>query len=674
MRRFLLALGLTATAAMIPSVAFSQDESGDDQPSYTVNFKDTDIQEVIKFVAEATGKTIIIDPRVKGRIKVISQTTVRQDDLFELFLSILEVHDYTAVEVEGVVRVLPLKDARSSPVPVRGYKKRPNETTGYVTEVIQLRNIEAAKVLPVLRPLVPQHSHLSSYTESNVIVVSDTAPNIARLRNILQRIDTAALPTTEVVPLRYADSEELVATLTQLNRGDKQSTTPANKLQIVADKRNNAILLSGEDMQRKRTKELILKLDRPPQQLGNVRVIYLNYADAKDAAAVLSKVAQNMQKMQPSGSNGEQSAVTVEADEDTNALLLTGSGDMLNSLETIIDRLDIKRAQVLVEAIIVEINANAGESLGVEWLFGNEDKGAFGASSSGNGRLGGVGQGALQGGDEGLASIAAALAGNVGQALAGVGTSGSENFVLLLTALQTNNEANILSTPSLVTMDNQEASISVGQSVPFRTGSFSSTGNGGGGVTNPFTTIQRQDVGISLTVTPHVNENGKILLDISQEVSSLSGAAPENSADLITNQSKIETQILSSDGEIVVLGGLMKEDVQDVDSRVPVLGSIPFLGNFFKSQSTTVTKNNLMVFIRSKIVTDDETMRGATAEKYASIRELQLDKYDRGLNLKSRKYVPILPELEPAAKKALEDAMKSTSFDQLPDSAAVESE
>lgn len=661
-----LAIGLATITIAYSCAVQAQPSTRNGQPSYTVNFKDTDIHEVIKFVADATGKTIVIDPRVKGRIKVISQTTVDKDELFELFLTILEVHDFTAVQVGDVVRILPLKDARSSPVPVQNSEEaaqRDSKTNGYVTEVIQLKNIEAAKVLPVLRPLVPQHSHLSSYTESNVIVVSDTAPNIARLRDVIERIDTAALPTTEVVPLKYADSEELVATLTKLDRGEKQSSTPVNQLQIVADKRNNAVLLSGEDLQRKRAKDLIRKLDRPPMQMGNVRVVYLNYANAKDVAATLTKVLQNMQNMQPGGKDkGGNSGATVEADEDTNALLLTGSGDLLNSLLTIVERLDIKRAQVLVEAIIVDINVDANTELGVQWMFSNEDQGTFGSSSQGDGTLGSLALGTLGSGTDGLTSLAGGLAGNNGQILGVAGTGGGENFIALLSALQGSSDANILSTPSLVTMDNQEASISVGQNVPFKTGSYSSTGNSSS-VSNPFTTIQREDVGITLTVTPHVNEGSKILLDISQEVSSLSGSVA-GSADLITNQSKIETQLLANDGQILILGGLIQEDVKDGEQRVPLLGSIPLLGNLFKYQSTKFLKKNLMVFIRVKIVTDDDDMYGATAEKYQFIRDQQMKQKEKGLNLMRSNILPVLPELTPFEQKSIEAALSESDTEE----------
>lgn len=641
----------------------TQPASTNGEPTFTVNFKDTDIQEIIKFVADVTGKTIVVDPRVKGRVKVISNRQVDKHGLMELFRSVLEVHDFMVVEVGDVVRIIPLKDARNSPVPVTDEGDTLEE--GFITQVIQLKNIDAAKVLPVLRPLVPQHSHLASYPDSNAIVVSDTYANIKRLREVIEKIDTAALPTTEVIDLKYADAEELVATMTKLGRAEQKGSAPANQLQMVADTRNNAILLSGEDVQRQRAKQLIRRLDRTQQQSGNVRVIYLDYAKAKDVAAVLTKVVQNMQKAVPGGdANKPNTSATVEADEDTNALLITGNVDMMNSLMSIIERLDIRRAQVLVEAIIVTVNAEAGEDLGVEWMFSNSEKGVVGSSINGRSNtIGGVATGVFNsqnGGDDddsegGITSIATALAGNVGQALGVAGTSGDENFIALLRALKSSNDANILSTPSLLTMDNHEASISVGQQVPFQTGSFSSV-QGGGGITSPFTTTRREDVGILLTVTPHVNENNKVLLDVSQEVSSLSGQ--DVGGQPITNQSKIETQILADNGEILVLGGLIEQTADEFKQKVPLLGSIPLIGNLFQFQSNSFKKSNLMVFLRAKIMRDDEEMYGATGEKYRYMREQQIQNRAEGLSLMDDELIPVMPPISSEQLKEIEKALK----------------
>ncbi len=619
------------------------------EPTYTIQFNDSDILEVIKFVAEVTGKTMVIDPRVKGRIKIMSNDSLTQDELFGLFRSVLEVSDFTVVEVGDIVRIVPIKDARTSPTSVNRQKR--GDDSEFVTQVIQLKNIAAAKVIPVLRPLVPQNSHLAAYDPSNAIVITDTTANIDRMREVIDKIDRAALPTTEIVPLKYADAEAMVTMLSKMAGSNEKSAPQSNKLVLVAETRNNAILVTGEDVKRARIKRLIRQLDQPQKQSGNVRVVYLEYADAKEVATVLTKVVQNMSKVAAGGSksksNSSAAQATVEADEATNALLITASKDLLDSLLAVVSRLDIRRAQVLVEAIIVDINISDGAEVGVEWLFADQDKGTFGGSSRGSETGLGVAAGLLD--DDGdddtstLSSLATGIAARTGQTL-GVASDGREAFTAILTALRGNSKANILSTPSLLTMDNQEATISVGQSVPFRTGSFTSTGNTTN-PSNPFTTIQRENVGITLTVTPQVNEGNKVLLNIAQEVSSLSDGVA-GSADLITNQSTISTQILASDGQTVVLGGLIREDIQDSEQRVPILGSIPLLGHFFKFQSTDYRKANLMVFLRAQIIRNDETLYGATAEKYRLIQEEQNLQREEGLLLLDDDLLRTLDDLE----------------------------
>lgn len=642
------------------------------QQTWTVNFKDSDIQEVIKFVADVTGKTIVIDPRVKGRVKVISAKPLDREQLLELFRSVLEVHDFTSIEVGNVLRIVPLKDARSSPLPVTN---KEDEKVGYVTEVIQLRNIAAAKVLPVLRPLVPQHSHLAAYDPSNAIVISDSEENISRLRDLIERIDKAAVPTTEVLQLRYADAQDLVATLTKLERAEKKGSS-ANELQLVADKRNNAVLISGEDLNRERIKKLIKRLDQPQQQSGNVRVIYLEYADAEQVAGVLSKVVQNMAKLSPGGGDSKQTGATVEADKDTNSLLITASVDVQQSLLQVVEKLDIRRAQVLVEAIIVELSDQVGHELGLEWLFLNSDKGLVGSSARGGGPLAQVGSLASNSSssssdldlEDAIDNLALSLGGVAGQTLGILGSNGDESFVALARALDSNSDANILSTPSLLTMDNKEATISVGENVPFRTGEFSSTGSGSTNPGNPFTTIQRQDVGITLTVTPQVNEGDKVLLDISQEVSSLLPSAEAfGASDVITSQRKIETQVLATDGEIVVLGGLIEDRIRQEEQRVPLLSNIPLLGNLFRSRGSTLEKRNLYVFIRATIVRDDETLSGSTAEKYQYIREQQIEQNKRGVFRMDDKFLPVLPELidEPRMPDNNSESLPEANLDEV---------
>lgn len=589
------------------------------QPTYTVNFKDADLQEVVKYVAETTGKTFIVDPSVKGRIKVISSKQMTQEELYNLFLAVLDVHGFAAIESGNVTRIVSSKEARSLPLPVTETATRNSD--GMITQVIQLKNVAASKALPVLRPMAPQHAHMAAYDPSNAIIITDTESNIARLQEVIDRIDKAAVFDTELVMLKHAGAEDVVRMLTQLQRQEAGKGGSDNAPMLVADKRSNGVLISGDDLSRSKVKILIKRLDMPQQQSGNVQVVYLEYADAKQVATVLTNVVKNMSKMDK-GEGATATETSVEADEDTNSLLITADPSTLAALKAVIARLDIRRAQVLVEAIIVEILDTNAKNLGIQWLFGTQN-GTFGSSSF-NSNIGNVAAGAATGDDgdddEEEATLVGTLAGITGQTLGQIKTgTGGTDFVVLINALQNQTDANILSTPSLLTSDNHTATINVGQNVPFVTGSYTNTNNSS---SNPFQTIQRENVGIMLEVTPHINEGNSVVLDIKQEVSSI--AKNEVSAtDLITNKRTIETRVLAADGEVVVLGGLMSDDVQTGEQKVPILGDIPLLGRLFKSTSTGVTKANLMVFIRATVLRDDESMRGATAEKYQYIYEMQ---------------------------------------------------
>ena len=648
---YAVSLAMVAQSALMP-LAYAQNDAanGAKEPTYTLGSNELDIIKLIQTVSAATGRTMVIDPSVKGKVKIMTNhNELNKDELYELFRTVLEISNYTVVEVGDVTRVIPLKEARTSPLREARNKGGNSE---FVTDVIPLQNIAATKVLTVLRPLVAQHAALAAHDSSNSIVITDTLANITRIRQLIKKIDTAATPTTEVVQLRFAEAEAMVTTLTKLSAGNSKDTGLAGKLQLVADARNNAVLISGEDLQRDRMKALISRLDRPQQQTGNVRVVYLEYADATQVAETLTRVVQNMARLVPGGGGGSAGGAggaagqgaTVEADEATNSLLITAGGDSLNSLLAVVERLDIRRAQVLIDAIIVQMTVSDGEELGVEWLFANQSAGAFGGSID----SGAIGAAATvfpdDDGETGtIRDLAQGIIQAGGNTLGVAGTTAGEEFAALLTALKASSKAEILSTPSLLTMDNNEASISVGQNVPFRTGSFTNAGTAAGTV-NPFSTIEREDVGILLTVTPQVNEGNKVLLNIAQEVSNI---ANDSSDGLITNQSTIDTQILANDGEIVVLGGLIQEDVQDSVNQVPILGSIPILGNLFKFQSTNILKSNLMVFLRARIMREDEQMYGATAEKYRTIRDQQLQLRKEGLSLKSSKLLPVLPELGP---------------------------
>ena len=639
-------------AALWAAVASAQD--------FTVNLKEADIQELIKFVAEATDTTIVVDPAVNGKVKVVSSKPVSRTELYDLFLSILEVHGYTAVRSGGVVRVIQSKDARSAPVTVRDDEGRRGNDE-YVTQVMRLKNISAAKLIPVLRPLVPQQAHMAAYAPSNAIIISDVASNIDRIAAIIERMDRTATQETEVIKLRYGVAEDVVRMLDQLNTSEAQQGNEV-EVMLVADARTNSVLISADELERARMTQLIRYLDTPLEQSGNVKVIYLEYAKAEDIAEVLTKVMQNIGRVDAGEAGRAQRAAetsaTIEADANTNALIITAPTDKMAALEAVVARLDIRRAQVLVEAIIVEMEVRDGQDLGLQWLFAN-DNGFFGSSISADDararRIAGAilpedgGDGTDSGvttGDFNVGALAGALAQSPGVSLGWGVIDDNLSMTVILNALKEKSNANILSTPSLLTLDNQEAYITVGQNVPFVTGSFTSTGTGDG-AQNPFQTIERENVGITLKVTPHINEGDSVVLDISQEVSSLSNTSVVlQASDLITNERVLQTKVLAADGRVVVLGGLIKDDVQDASQKVPLLGDIPLLGRLFRNDAVQVIKTNLLIFIRPTIIRDDEQLAGATADKYRYIRDQQVLRRERGLMFLDDSSVPVLPEWE----------------------------
>ena len=617
---------------------------------YTVNLKDTDIQEFIKFVADVTGTTMVVDPNVKGKVRVISSKPVTQSELYDLFLSILDVQGYTAVRSGQVVRIVPSKDARSSPVPlIENQDLLGNDE--YVTQVIRLDNISAAKLIPVLRPLVPQQAHMAAYAPSNAIIISDIRSNIGRIVEIIERMDRSAIQTTEIIRLKYGVSEDVVSMLNTLEKARQGEGAEANKdVILVADKRTNSVVVTADEMSVERIRKLVAYFDSPLEQSGNVRVVYLEYADATETAEVLTRVMQNIARLEAGGTQRNGGESTIEADAGTNSLIITADTDEMAALESVIARLDIRRAQVLIEAIIVEMEMTEGQELGLQWLFAN-DSGLYGgniSNSTAQQRRNAELAGALlpDNGSEAIdtRSVAGALASTPGATLGWGMVDESLTMTVILNALETQGNANILSTPSLLTLDNEEAFITVGQEVPFVTGSYTNTGSANG-ASNPFQTIERQSVGITLKVTPQINEGDSVVLDIVQEVSSIS-AQILAASDVITNERKIETKVLANDSDILVLGGLVKDDVQDSTQGIPLLSDIPLLGRLFRNDVVSVTKSNLLVFIRPTIIRDDQDLAGATAEKYRFIRDKQLQRRERGLMFLDDGSLPVLPTWE----------------------------
>ena len=650
---------LLATLLGMSGTAFAQVEAqpvdAQGETRWAVNFNDTDIQDVIKSIAGLTGKTFIIDPKVRGPIKVINSKPLNAQELYELFLASLDVHGFTAVESGNIVRIVMNRDARNLPIPTENNVT--NKDDLYITQVIPLKNTSAAKILAALRPLVPQYGHLTTYEPSNALIITDTRANVARMNELVVQLDKIGVTHTDVIPLRYANAADVVAMLTQLEKPDPNRGMTTSPPVIVADKRTNAVVISGDDLTRQRLKLLVDDLDRPQSKNSNVRVEYLQYAKAEDVAKVLTGMMQSLgQGKQAEGAPPNASPPAVQADEATNSVLITADVDTMDTMLSIIESLDIRRAQVLVEAIIVELSGEDNKALGVEWMYRSDGAG-FGASTNA-GAISQVGSAVLDieangSTTDSLTKLAGGVAGIPGQ-IFGVGRlGGSTDFVAVLKMLQTNDSSNILSTPNLLTTDNTEASILVGEQVPFKTGSYSgtTTGDSTSGFSSPFTTINREDVGIKLQVTPHVNEGDSIVLDIEQEISSVVRNTEDGP---VTSKREVKTQILSADGQTVVLGGLIKDDVLSSNSRVPVLGSLPVLGHVFRSQTSKKVKTNLLIFIRPTIVRDDRVLTGATAEKYRAIRESQLEfRKNKGLLLNDRD-VPVVPEWDEQIQKYLE--------------------
>ena len=610
----------------------------------TLNLKDADIRSFIETVAEATGRNFVVDPRVKAKVTVVSARSMNREEVYQVFLSVLQVHGYAAVQVGEIIKILPDVNAKQGPV-ATGSESSKATGDELVTRVVPIKHVPAAQMVPILRPLVPQQGHLAAYPNSNVLVVSDRAANIQRLISIINRIDRPDSQEIEVVPLQHASAAEVVRIINSMSRQDAQGQVPGGTT-LAADERSNSILLSGDNAARLRIRGLIAHLDTPLQGGGNAQVVFLKYAKASELAPILLGVSQFEAEGQQGGANGTAASansqdVDIQADETTNALIITASPAKFDSLRRIINQLDVRRAQGLVEAVIAEVSTNLAKDLGVEFAYVPTDRSsgttpAFGTLLPNSGiDLTGV----L--GDAGSAISAITSGAFVGAAK----LSGKDRFAALVRALEGDTATNILSTPQLMTLDNEEAEIVVAQNVPFITGQFTNTGSGTDSAVNPFQTIEREDVGITLRITPQINEGDSVKLDIETESSSISASAV--ASDLITNKRSISTSVLAKDQQTIVLGGLIEDSFRDSVQKVPLLGDIPLLGHLFKATSTTNDKQNLMVFIHPVIIRDAATSSYTTNSKYSFLRAKQIEYEinERGLIKEGAKLLPDLDEL-----------------------------
>lgn len=613
----------------------------------TLNLERADIKTLITAVSEVTGKNFIIDPRVKGKVTVVSGKPMESDELYQVFLSILDVHGFAAVSSGSVIRIIPNAMAKQAGAPIASGGD-PGKGDEIVTRLIELKHVSAAELVPLLRPLIPQQGHLAAHPSSNMLVVTDRAQNVSRLIKIIQRIDKVSESEIEVIQLQHAAAAEVVRIVSQLAGGASGKETVGTRMKMVPDERSNAVLLSGEPSERLRFRTLISHLDTPYESSGDVQVVYLHYAKAKDLATILQSVSDSTARMSGSKESVTQSKAVIQADETTNALVISAPPNVMKSLKKVISNLDIRRAQVLIEVVIVEVTADKSGKLGIQWQTNPyETDGVVGGTA-----LPIKDQQTLGNFKSATTGAITMLPGmNLGYVVGGT-------MRMLLTALNSDGNANILSMPTLVTLDNKEATITVGENVPFVTGQYTSDSST---PDNPFQTIERKDVGILLKVKPQINEGDAILLELKQEVSSVD--ATTSGSNLRTKKREIETSVLVNDGDMLVLGGLMEDTSSQSVNKVPMLGDIPMVGNLFKSRQANKKKTNLMVFIKPTILRNAEDGLTQTSRKYHRMRSMQLslkqEEVESMLNEKPR----VLPESTEACCE--DDQIQKSPEDQI---------
>ena len=631
--RIILVLALTLSAAQ--SLNAQDDISlsntgGSALPTaantFTMNMRQADIRAFIQWVADRVEKNIIIHRSVNGTVTVISSKAVTPDEAYELFLTVLKMNGFAAVESDGTVQVIPDAEAKTADIPFLGDEANRGDI---VTAVIELQYVDAGNFLQVLRPLAPATAHMAPYLPTNSIIVADTARSITRTQKIISLLDQEEGEFDyEIVPIIHASAEDIegiIRAVTQPsggNGGDAQAQSQA--FEIAVDNRSNSLLLTGNIKRRLQIRRLISKLDTPLDGDGNTSVIYLNYIEASEIATILEGVGNSLLRDTKTEDLKE---FSIQSSETNNALVISAPQAVMNSIKSVIKRLDIPRAQVLVEAVVVSVSGDFNNELGFAGV-GSEvfedalDGNVFGANldsagASASDAFAGLAAANAAGTDPGTA-IAGALAGSSGFTY---GYLEDGNLGAVLRAVASRSKSNIMSTPTIVALDNEEASLLVGQNIPFITGSATSSG---ANVNNPFQTIERQDVGITLNITPRINQGDSITLDIDQTTENVSQTTVAGASDLVTDKTEINTSVLIKDGQILVLGGLMSDSDSESRTQIPILGDIPVLGRLFRSKSKTKNKNNLVVFIKPTILKDQLQINGITAERYAFMREQQL--------------------------------------------------
>jgi general secretion pathway protein D len=645
---------MVASAALLsPGVALAQargsaaaaSQNNGDEARITLNFKDADLGQIAEAVAMATHKTFIIDPRVRAQVTMLSSTPVTPATFYQIFQSILQVHGFIAVPgAGGSIKIVPDANQRFYP----GTDDLPDHVNGgsdeTVTQVIPVKNVSANQLVTVLRPLVPTTAQINALNQANMILITDHAANVSRIIKIIARIDQVGDTDVEVIPMQNASATEVVRVLTGLYQNQPQQDPGVQQMKLVADERSNSVLLSGDPSARLRAKALIAHLDTPQQGGGDTQVIYLRYADAEKLAPKLKEQLSGVAQAAAGGAAGgatpqaqESKNSQVWADTTNNALVITAPPKVMRQMRAIIDKLDIRRAEVLVEAIIVDVDISKSADLGVNWATWEENNGQILPGATFLSPVGGASLVDLANAiTTGGTNLNSALETGGTLAIGRVAQNGL-SFAAMLRALRSDSDTNIVATPEALTMDHQEATVKVVQEVPFVTGQYTSGSTVTAGQVSPFQTIQQIEVGTILKITPQINEGNAIILKIDIESSSVV-ATPAGASGITTSKREVTTNVLIEDGGIVVLGGLISNEYDRTKSEIPLLAEIPLLGELFKSRTANQTKTNLMIFLRPQILHDATQTAIETNSKYNFMREEQ-----RQVGAGDHLSVPLLP-------------------------------
>jgi len=622
LRNFVLAfaMAMACVGGLLTQAVSAQEQT------WKINVKNADLEEFVAQVAEITAKTIVVAPQLKGKVTVVSSANLDQGGVYTLFLSVLRTHGYTAVQSGNTIRVEQQAKGKQNPGVSGGLNSIGSDEL--VTRVIAAQNVESTELMKILRPLIPQYGHIAAVAQPNVIIITDHADNIKRLMGIVNQIDVTDQEEVVLVPMKHAWVGNIVTLLEQvapeqLGRNGKGP----QRIRLIANERNNSLVMSGKQSPINEIKKLIETLDRPATSAGSTQVFKLEHADAVATADIINGLVGQPTRQGSGNDSGPPNTSSIQADESLNALVVKGDPGLMSEIAEIIAQLDVRRAQVQIEAAIVELTIVENENIGVELGVVDASGGTVPLVNTGTGAIGGLLSSLIPDGTTGEISPISALGAATTPTLAAARVNlNGVSFGAIVQAINTNTNANLLSTPSITTLDNEEARITVGQEVPFLTGSFTTSTDG---ASNPFSTISREDVAIELIVTPHVHDGSSVRLEVSNEVEDVLPSTGD-AVDVVTSKRTIETTVLAEDQEIIVLGGLMQDDITNTKTKVPFFGDIPLLGRLFRSTTQDKEKRALLVFLRPTIIRNAEDAAEIAKRQYKPIYEVEINSRQPG--------------------------------------------